>query len=573
MGTLQNKLAYLLSTKNRFFSAMTGLGYNVSGMTFRQAVDLLYQQSFDEIINNFDVSEIDSAYQQNTKDALRQVLTLGEEYVHFLVITDMHMMNAQYTGYRTQVKPIADALMGTGKFDKVINLGDVLNHGDLEWVQKAKEWGYLYEPENGKCLFVMGNHDYEDGCVAHFKSEVFDYIAQYPNVTVDENAANNNAYYYDIPSHKLRLLMVDSNSQSYSNGIRSSFFINAINNLPEGWKFATFSHHGTTSEAQVLKLQFERYRDYYVADFRGHDHRDAVSRAYGYIFNTIFAAGYFTTLSINPQTGDVRYYRIGQMRPSFTFGAPDANLDESAIYGGRNGNSYGFTFRANDIPARFLGAYRNTAMTFAESPLPFFDTTVYSKSLETAKTIWAYKADKTVPGTGFNSKFGFWNYSGDTYETGSVGGKWSTPNYSSKLKSFSIPANKKKYQLFYPEDVLLSDSFPAGFNEALDNSAWQLGTFAQNGGINSASVQKVNPEGIIVKPNTTYRFTQPAGNPIGTLEYMTVYANRTQGRTRKANITDNYVEITTSATAWMIRLGVTTPAEDMSTCTFEEVTS
>ena len=564
MGTLQDKLTYLLSTKNRFFSAMTALGHNVNGMTFRQAVDLLYQQSFDDLINNFDVSDIDSAYQQNTKDALRQTLTLGTDYVHFLVATDMHINNTS-NSFINKVKPIADALMETGKYDKFINLGDVMNGGTQAIIQQAKTLGYFWGVEDGKCLFTMGNHDYENNAMDAFQTEVFQYIAQIPNVTFKEASGEVlKNYYYDVPSYKLRMLFADSNNTN----IEDSFFRTAITSLPSGWKYMVFSHHPNVPDATWMRMQYEMPGNY-LGKVHGHDHHDMLYMQYGLLYDTYLNAAYITVMSVNPTTNDVRFFRIGEDYPAQRM---NGAVDPTAVLGGITNHKFGYTVNQSYKPESLHGyRYETTAFAMRTFEGAKILTEVFSP---TGARAFLRKTNNggqwsTTPDN--NKYFGFPDMVWDNHN---VKARLTSQTFlDPSLVSFTSRHIQTSVSVDDVVQMYDTEEIPAGFHESIVNE-WLNGVFSSSGTINTSETAKYNTRCIKVKPSTTYRFTQPSGTNIGTFEYLQKASwGDSWARSRKANVESNSVEITTNATAKYIAICVYNPASDMSTCTFEEVTT
>lgn len=528
-------------------------------------IEYIKELMIEEQMRDFDVSAIDEQWQENTRDALKQTLMLGDGYVHFLVATDMHINNTS-NSFINKVKPIADALMETGKYDKFINLGDVMNHGTLAVVQQAKALGYFWGVEDGKCLFTMGNHDYEDGAIAHFQTEVFDYIAQIPNVTFKESSGEDLMnYYYDVPSYKLRMLFVDSNNTS----VEDSFFRTAITSLPSGWKYMILSHHPNVGNVTWMRMQYEMPGNY-LGKVHGHDHHDMLYMQYGLLYDTYLEQTYLTVMSVNPTKNDVRFFRIGVDDPSKIFGGGDN--DQSAVLGGMVNHKFGYTVDQTYKPASLDGyKYSSTTYNFEASSTGKLVTEVFGI---TGTSAFLQKTNGgSYDGNANDRIFKFPNMTWDNHSSyGKLyGATFLDPVLAlvTGARYFQISGNLA--DTFYLHDT---DEIPDGFNESLNNTTWAFGVFSSSGGIQSSDTAKYNYRCIKVKPSTNYRFTQPVGTNIGTFEYCTKATwGGSWSRTRKTGVESNSVEITTSATAKYIIICVYNPADDMSTCTFEEVTT
>lgn len=525
-------------------------------------IEYIKELMIEEQMRDFDVSAIDSEWQQNTKDALKQTLLLGDGYVHFLIATDMHINNTS-NSFINKVKPIADALMETGKYDKFINLGDVMNHGTLAVVQQAKTLGYFWGVDDGKCLFTMGNHDYEDNAMDAFQTEVFQYIAQIPNVTFKEASGEVlKNYYYDVPAYKLRMLFADSNNTS----IEDSFFRTAITSLPSGWKYMVFSHHPNVPDKTWMRMQYEMPGNY-LGKVHGHDHHDRLYMQYGLLYDTYLNAAYLTVMSVNPEKNDVRFFRIGVDYPAMSMGGA---VDESAVLGGITNHKFGYAVDQTYKPEALNGyKYKTTDYAMEASSEAKILTRIFKS---TGARAFLRKTNggnwSTTPDV--NRMFSF---ADETWESHDA-------KYRQQTATFLDPTFTVIYQKARQMSVGINDDLqlydveeiPDGFHESIVNE-WAFGMFSSSGEIHTSSTAKYNTRCIKVKPNTTYRFTQPEGTEIGTFEYLVRSSiGSTWSRGRKT-VASNTVTVTTGETTKYIAICVYNPADDMSTCTFEEVTT
>lgn len=323
MGTLSEKLTYLAETKRRLYAAMDALGYGVTAeTTFRDAVNLLYSETFDDEIAEYDYSLLPSYYVDPVKGALKYALMLGEGYIHHVIITDSHFP-CNYNHSPAIVK----TLQNTGLFSKVLNLGDFLDA--YSGLSTAESY---FSDLNGEMLYAIGNHEpYTD---SEKLVEIYNaFLSDFDNLQGTPQEFN---YYWDDAVNHVRYIVVNNVNQTASWNKNPPWF-SWVTSLPSGWTFFILSHYQTHQLIGLHAPKFAAQGLSFAGSLTGHMHYDALYNIFGGAHIATFlndgtTAQYnpdntinttdpkientdndaaVTVMSFNPTTKDVQFYRIG----------------------------------------------------------------------------------------------------------------------------------------------------------------------------------------------------------------------------------------------------------------------
>lgn len=323
MGTLSEKLNYLAETKRRFYAAMDALGYGVTAeTTFRDAVNLLYSETFDDEIAEYDYSLLPEYYVDPVKGALKYALMLGNGYIHHTIITDSHFpLNYNHSPL------IAKTLQQTGLFSKLIHLGDIMD--SYEGLATAESY---FGEFNGEMLFAIGNHEpYSDSAKM---AEIYNaFLSDFDDLQGTPEEFN---YYWDDTTNHVRYI-VFNNVNKTASWEKNPPWLSWATSLPAGWTFLTLSHYPTLGSLGYHAPRFAALGLNFAGSVYGHQHYDA---SYN-IFNGTHAITFLndgttaqynsngtvnttnpkiqntandavvTIMSFNPTTKDVQFYRIG----------------------------------------------------------------------------------------------------------------------------------------------------------------------------------------------------------------------------------------------------------------------
>lgn len=401
-----------------------------------------------------DVSSIVSYLQQLTLDALSYVDSLGSDYVSYVVLTDCHMAAniSKKSGAAVAV------MMGTGLFDKYINLGDLIGGGSQSQFNTAEENGFFYGLDDGQMLFAIGNHDAEgsDAVINRdaWDTLVFDKMPE--GCTFDPLGEHKSYYYYDNDEYKLRIIVDDAFANAQKNA-----FLESAASLPDGWHYFRIGHYSRNSTSLAQKCQFERPP--YLGSICGHAHQDKADHFLGYLWEVTLNSddggsmdpsysrptgtaeeNAITTVSINPQTGDVRFFRIGTIGPNLP--------EQTEVVDGK----YGYT-QSMTPPAVFDG-YRlgNGGDLSANANTQFHTEKI---PLSAGKTWYFWRDDGTeIADASTVIQLGRW--SGEQLST------WAGRNLCTQVQSspyvYKITASGSGTigQLVYPAGVNVSETMP-----------------------------------------------------------------------------------------------------------------
>ena len=298
--------------------------YNING----EEISLMYDIDGNIVgeITPILLSDIPTYFQNDVTNALNYVDELGIDYAHYIVVTDTH-----YSANYGNSPVICNYLYGTGKFDKMIHLGDFLEAGEVN----SDNWNAMIEADfchYKKWLMTQGNHDsgiYPFSLATpYFETKEVNYVTD----------ALKNGFYYDNSKHKIRFIglhhMLHSNSR-----IRAEIE-SFISSMPSGYKWCIINHYPmlvndewgrascmNESAETWIKTLIDTYPNF-IGIFSGHmhlDEYDIVSTGAKEFHHMTLDADFkrngvsgtneeqvITIISINPTTENVKFYRIGR---------------------------------------------------------------------------------------------------------------------------------------------------------------------------------------------------------------------------------------------------------------------
>lgn len=384
MGNIADKLNYLDVTKKRLFKAMTDLGYEIDRTTtFREAVDMLLEESIRHQADDFDVSDLPEYWHESMRDALVYTLMLGDEYVHHLVTTDNH-----YEVNQKKSVTIQRLLFGTGLFSKVLNLGDITD-GKTEG-QAAHAIEDYHDNFGDNFLFAIGNHDDFNLDNSLLLPLVED------NASLHGDVQHFN-YYLDDDENKIRYVVV--NTPKSDGGAATA--VERVRTAPFGYHVMLLTHYpfysyyndfwgeddirepwnvvGDNGLLQTVLLNNIPF----IGILCGHEHTDGYVDYldFGLVSQTALSNDSYgqkdaapwpktvgtnteqavTIVSVNTKTNDVRFYRIGMpcrfgRRWSYRYNAAqNAQFVKSVLLSGgqsiTKGTESQFTYNAS-LPIR-----------------------------------------------------------------------------------------------------------------------------------------------------------------------------------------------------------------------------
>lgn len=280
---------------------------------------------------NIDVSGIVEWYQQPVRDAYAHVESLGDGWSHHVVMSDMHYPH----NYRHSIA-MAKALQATGRFGKILMLGDNVDINDASLIDQIEEDGL----EVGDALIVTGNHDKTASIVVEPYKRLIGDGAVYGDET-------NMAYYYDATAEKIRFICLDVDTKT----VTEAWVRECIDTMPEGWSAIILSHFAATTpyrngnalsatNGTTVNAAFKDAVTPYnvtgdptrvAAWLHGHYHGDAHTHIIGLNQLTYATDCYksrsdvagteneqaLSILSVNPTAHEIVSYRIGYMSPGF----------------------------------------------------------------------------------------------------------------------------------------------------------------------------------------------------------------------------------------------------------------
>ncbi len=298
--------------------------YDLSGEKINAAFDVGGGKIFTGLapVTLDQVSEI---FREETAAAMEYLNSLPDSYANYVVITDTH-----YSANFGHSATIVNYLYGSGKVDKLVHLGDLINDtnvGSENW-QYLVDAGLLYY--GGNWLFAQGNHDAHlvplADAMAYFEPKDVHYTIN----------TMRNAYYYDNKKHGIRFLVL--HHYMFANSAIRSEAENWIKYRPSGYKWAILQHspfnNGTWGEdvcvggsAQEWLFGMIEENTGFIGNFSGHLHLDSLDEInsgtktfHQMTFDTDGSGGraddangqVVTIVSINPYAEHVKFYRIGR---------------------------------------------------------------------------------------------------------------------------------------------------------------------------------------------------------------------------------------------------------------------
>jgi hypothetical protein len=276
--------------------------------------------------------EIPAYWEQSVSDTIAYVKTMRVNgYSNHIVITDQH-----YTDNKRHSAAIANRLFQSGFFEKIIMLGDIVDSGTTDGDNYKNLLADDYARNSANMLLVTGNHD-----VNLDKSVVFNDFVTGNSVVFCSNQYSY-CWVWNDDIYKVRYIGIDRSS-TY---VQYAWLAKAIINAPEDYHICILTHYTMpanpawtmnweTDIATALNTLLGMIGHPFVGYVCGHQHIDET--------DTLDNGGYLTTLicdrfdnqhyyqyydyptkvegtdseqaltilSVNPDTRDVRFYRVG----------------------------------------------------------------------------------------------------------------------------------------------------------------------------------------------------------------------------------------------------------------------
>lgn len=271
------------------------------------------------------LSDLETYFQTPVSDALDYIDGLGSGWAHYIITTDHHigLLNKLHSA------DVVSYLLGTGKFDKSILLGDYVDGGYVDDAAYLTGISIGWTGHNDKSLYIRGNHDtYLDLDVV-----MNDFMSGVSDLVVD---TTTHCWYYDNVADGIRFIGLHYSDTNYD------FLENAISTLPYGYVYFILNHcpwssfpagSSWTTDDTPLQNILSRHTDKILAGLLvGHLHTDSCVqfdwRAWQTMFNcdkmdnekteanreTGTAKEHAITLmSVNKTTSTVKFYRIGSV--------------------------------------------------------------------------------------------------------------------------------------------------------------------------------------------------------------------------------------------------------------------
>ena len=298
--------------------------YDFNGAELNTAYDYSGNEIFTGIAP-VTIDEVSEIFQSASLEAMDYINSIPDGYANYLILTDTHY--ATNFGHSANV---VNYLYSSGKFDKLIHLGDLLNDTNVD----ESDWQNMVEANllhyGGRWLVSQGNHD-------NHLSPLADALVYFEPSSIHYTVSDlHNACYYDNKKHGIRFLIL--HHYLYANSTIRDEVENWIKYRPSGYKWAILEHYpfnnGTWEESSCIGSDAQAWLfgliDSYggfIGNFCGHLHVDKYD-----LLNTgttdfnqmTFDAdarggrtddinGHaITIMSINPTTENVKFYRIGR---------------------------------------------------------------------------------------------------------------------------------------------------------------------------------------------------------------------------------------------------------------------
>lgn len=285
--------------------------------------------------SQIDLSSIVEYYHEEVQQAYDYVCGLGtDDWVHHVILTDTH-----YSHNAGNSVVICNLLMGTDLFDKFIFLGDIVETPSAGNWQLALDKGIANHAD--KMLFCIGNHD-DEGTEVTNQTYYDALVAPNADLVMGSDDVTKLYYHCDDTARKIRYIVL--NSMIATDTEMKTWFDERIGELDEDWTYFVLEHYPAykfISDTPVgcadtyLKIDSILARAKCGGHIAGHTHRDFCGNNEFYNQQTylmdrlLFSETDFpdgttstreqgtasehaiTILSINPNSKDVRSYRIG----------------------------------------------------------------------------------------------------------------------------------------------------------------------------------------------------------------------------------------------------------------------
>lgn len=523
-----------------------------------------------------DLSNVEEYFKPPVISAMQYVQALGtEDWVHHIVVTDTHFRKNY--GHST---PIVKAMQDTGKFSKVINLGDITDDGTQSNYEAAAE---NYSQFNGDMLFAIGNHDnlftgYEQYWYDAFLSDDTDIT------TTPEDIAKFN-YYWDDADHSIRYIVYGYSSASGG----TAYAIDKVKSAPAGYAIITLCHYKALIQSTILIPLIGRELEY-IGGIAGHYHIDGDSHLYADMYNETWLnndgwinddvsypktdgtvdSQAITIMSINTTTRVVKFYRIGiptALGQSWQYTYVKGGSVEEWITGGywgpgsvtSNANGYISTkkYPAKDANNNVINYYvvneSGTAQWIAVLGLDSNGDYNNGRKAPNASEVWNYQM-------GFNNA------------------GYNTP--------YALLVSAVVNNLSDTDDLYVTDT-PQALGRAYSSTPWETGFYLNSSAQNITDTDSASSMAFDVLPNTTYKFTVDDSGWAGS-DYMYAFlydhgwSNTNQAiqhhlSRRQGSVTagTKTITFTTNSDEYYCRIsvnGLATVTDFATKCTFEIVT-
>lgn len=533
--------------------------------------------TFSVTVSDIDVRDIEPYFVSDVEDAMDYVRTLGTtDWVHHIVVTDTHFRKNY--GHST---PIVKAMQDTGKFSKVINLGDITDDGTQSNYEAAAE---NYSQFNGDMLFAIGNHDnlftgYEQYWYDAFLSDDTDIT------TTPEDIAKFN-YYWDDADHSIRYIVYGYSSASGG----AAYAIDKIKSAPAGYAIITLCHYKALIESTILIPLIGRELEY-IGGIAGHYHIDGDSHLYADMYNETWLnndghandnASYpktdgtvdsqaITIMSINTTTRVVKFYRIG---------IPTAL-----------GQTWQYTYvKGGSVDEWLTGGYWGSG-TVISNANGYISTKKFPAYDENNNEINYYIHHAS--GTPSQIAYIGFNADGDSASSRKAPSANAVWNYQMGFNHTRLNSSTVAYGISVivasvsdPDDLVISTT-PEALGRGFGSSLWETGFYLNSSAQNTTDTDSASSMAFDVLPNTTYKFTVDDADWAGS-DYMYAFLFDHQWDNTNQSIQHHLsrrkgsgtagtktITFTTNADEYYCRIsvkGLATVTDFATKCTFEIVT-
>lgn len=399
--SIASEITRLQNAKANIKTAIQNKGVTVAETALIDA----YPAYITQIVGGDPLESVVPHFKGVSKQAKAHVESLGSGWVHHVVVTDLH-----YDINQRHSAAIANYLMSTGMFDKLMILGDLCNTNTTGQMANVMSdgWGNY----NGNIIFCMGNHDNTNAGQSGYNSMADYHLNLLSNASYASDAASTMYYYYDDSANKIRYIVLNTNSWGNA---QATFLTNAVN-LDSSWTIFVLAHYNININMHVPMGEYVNLSQAISAEIIsiisastatvggivcGHQHVDSVDltdNKYYQIALTCdrlenhtsprpsMTAGQMseqavTVWSINPTSKTMEFWRIG---------AYDEYNDVTVDYGNLN-----YT----------LGKYTENVGNLGTELIDFTDGTAWTKTFANYTVISATEAEMTQTSSGGSCKY------------------------------------------------------------------------------------------------------------------------------------------------------------------------